>query len=100
MAIETLRRRSELVKAYAAWLGVPLWLRSIDILQKSDDNVERRGVRKCHCVTRVFGPTKRWVVSDGIVLLGAMTPSRTCSRHNRDDTFENDVFANINRSQH
>ena len=29
------------VQAYAAWLGVPLWLRSIDILQKSGDNVER-----------------------------------------------------------
>jgi tRNA(Ile)-lysidine synthetase-like protein len=76
------------VKAYAAWLGVPLWLRSIDILQKSGDNVERAAYES---VTR---DARFWTYaeacgSDGVVLLG----------HNRDDTFEN-LFANINRRQH
>ena len=67
---------------------MPLWLRSIDVLQKNDDSVDRAAYES---VTR---DARFWTYSeacgdDGVVLLG----------HNRDDTFEN-LFANINRRQH
>ena len=82
---DTSKDEAEFVKAYAAWRGVQLWLRYIDILQKSGDNVERAAYES---VTR---DARFWTYaeacgSDGVVLLG----------HNRDDTFEN-LFANINR---
>ena len=73
------------VRAYAAWLGVPLWLRSIDVLQKRDDNVERAAYESVTRDAR-FWTYEEACGSDGVVLLG----------HNRDDTFEN-LFANINR---
>ena len=76
------------VRAYAAWLGVPLWLRSIDILQKNDDSVDRAAYESVTRDAR-FWTYEEACGSDGVVLLG----------HNRDDTFEN-LFANINRRQH
>jgi tRNA(Ile)-lysidine synthetase-like protein len=76
------------VKAYAAWLGVPLWLRRIDILQKKDDSVDRAAYESVTRDAR-FWTYEEACGDDGVVLLG----------HNRDDTFEN-LFANINRRQH
>ncbi|CAH0372161.1 unnamed protein product [Pelagomonas calceolata] len=85
---DTSRDEAEFVQAYASWLGVPLWLRSIDILQKSGDNVERAAYESVTRDAR-FWTYEEACGSDGVVLLG----------HNRDDTFEN-LFANINRRQH
>jgi uncharacterized protein (DUF924 family) len=82
---ETSKDEASFVRAYAAWLGVPLWLRSIDVLQKRDDNVERAAYESVTRDAR-FWTYEEACGSDGVVLLG----------HNRDDIFEN-LFANINR---
>jgi len=79
---------AEFVQAYASWLGVPLWLRSIDVLQKNDDSVDRAAYESVTRDAR-FWSYEAACGDDGVVLLG----------HNRDDTFEN-LFANINRRQH
>ena len=85
---DTSRDEAAFVRAYAAWLGVPLWLRSIDVLQKNDDSVDRAAYESVTRDAR-FWSYEAACGSDGVVLLG----------HNRDDTFEN-LFANINRRQH
>lgn len=74
------------VKAYAAWLDIPLYLRTIDVLQKHEgDRADYEAVTR---------DARFWTYAEacedrGVVVLG----------HNRDDTFEN-LFANINRKQH
>jgi tRNA(Ile)-lysidine synthetase-like protein len=85
---DTSRDEAEFVKAYASWLGVPLWLRSIDVLQKNDDSVDRAAYESVTRDAR-FWSYEAACGEHGVVLLG----------HNRDDTFEN-LFANINRRQH
>jgi tRNA(Ile)-lysidine synthetase-like protein len=85
---ETSKDEASFVRAYASWLGVPLWLRSIDVLQKNDDSVDRAAYESVTRDAR-FWTYEEACGDDGVVLLG----------HNRDDTFEN-LFANINRRQH
>ena len=85
---DTSRDEASFVQAYASWLGVPLWLRRIDMLQKNDDSVDRAAYESVTRDAR-FWSYEAACGGDGVVLLG----------HNRDDTFEN-LFANINRRQH
>jgi len=74
--------------AYCAWLGVPLWTRTIDVLRKADDRVGRAQYEAITRAARFWTYAAAAGGADGVVLLG----------HNRDDTLEN-LFANVNCRQ-